>query len=103
MIQNIPPNTSISGLKTMILDLYPSKQISWSKSHLKPLGTPEMLYKTPLKGVYELWDRVSEEWTIISSEVCWNLIKSMPKRIETALRAKKGVLDSKNEKTCLKM
>ena len=31
------------------------------------------------------------------------LIKSMPKRIETALRAKKVVLDSKNEKTCLKM
>ena len=27
----------------------------------------------------------------------------MPKRVETALRAKKGVPDSKNEKTCLKM
>ena len=43
----------------MILKLYPSKPISYSK----PLGTPEMLYKTPPKGVYELWDRVSEEWT----------------------------------------
>ena len=27
----------------------------------------------------------------------------MPKRIETTLRAKKGVPDSKNEKPCLKM
>ena len=62
-----------------------------------------MLYKTPPKGVHELWDRVSEEWTIISSEICQNLTESMPRRIERALRAKKGVPDSKNEKTCLKM
>ena len=61
-----------------------------------------MLYKTPPKGVYELWDRVSEQLTIISSEVCQNLIESMLKRIKTALRAKKGVPGSKNEKTCLK-
>ena len=61
------------------------------------------MYKTPPKGVYELWDRVSEEWTIISSEACQNLIESMPKRIETTLRAKKCVPDSKNEKICLKM
>ena len=46
---------------------------------------------------------VSEQLTIISSEVCQNLIESMLKRIKTALRAKKCVPGSKNEKTCLKM
>ena len=62
-----------------------------------------MLYKTSPKGIHDLWDRVSEEWTIIPSEVCQNLIESMPKRIETDLRGKKSVPDSENEKTCIKM
>ena len=98
------PNRPRSGLKTMILELYPSKPISWSKSHSKPVGTPEMLYKTPLnKG--SLWIMRQDKWGVDYNFIRGMLKphKSMPKRIETALRAKKGVLDSKNEKTCLKM
>ena len=40
--------------------------------------------------MHELWDRVSEEWNAIPPEVCQNLIKSMPRRIEAVLKAKGG-------------
>ena len=47
-------------------------------------------YDTPPKGVYGLWDRVSEDWNAISPEVRQNLIESMPRRIEAVLRGKGG-------------
>jgi DDE superfamily endonuclease len=47
-------------------------------------------YETPPKGVHELWDRVSEEWNKISPETYQNLIESMPRRIQTVIRAKGG-------------
>ena len=47
-------------------------------------------YPTPLKGVHELWDRVSEEWDAIEPEVCQNLIESTPRRIQAVIKAKGG-------------
>ena len=47
-------------------------------------------YDTPPKGVYELWERVVEEWNKISSEVCQNLIESMPRRINAVIKANGG-------------
>ena len=47
-------------------------------------------YEIPPKGILELWDRVEEEWNKIPSEVCQNLIDSMPRCIEAVLKAKGG-------------
>ena len=38
-------------------------------------------YEEPPKGVYELWDRVAEEWNKITPEDCQNLIESLPRRL----------------------
>src|SRR5882724_5781155 len=45
-------------------------------------------YPTPPKGVHELWDRVVEEWNKIPPETCQKLIESMPRRIQTVIRAR---------------
>ena len=47
-------------------------------------------YNTLPHGVHELWDRLVEEWNEIPPEVCQNLIKSMPRRIQAVIRAKGG-------------
>ena len=47
-------------------------------------------YDTPPKGVHELWERVVEEWNKISSEVCQNLIESIPRRINAVIKANGG-------------
>jgi hypothetical protein len=47
-------------------------------------------YKTPPSGILVLWKRVEAEWDTISAEVCQNLIKSMPRRVEAVLKAKSG-------------
>ena len=47
-------------------------------------------YPTAPKGVWEIWERVVEEWNKIPSEVCQNLIESMPRRLEAVIRAKGG-------------
>ena len=39
-------------------------------------------YEEPPKGVYELRDRVAEEWNKITPEECQNLIESLPRRLE---------------------
>ena len=38
----------------------------------------------------ELWERVEVEWNKIGPEVCQNLIKSMPRRVQAVLEAKGG-------------
>ncbi len=38
----------------------------------------------------ELWERVEEVWEKIDTEVCQNLIETMPRRIEAVLKAKGG-------------
>ena len=40
-------------------------------------------------GMIELWERVEEEYKI-DAAVCQNLIESMPRRVETVLKAKGG-------------
>jgi hypothetical protein len=35
-----------------------------------------------------LWERVEEEWNKIDTEVCQNLIESMPRRVAAVLKAK---------------
>ena len=47
-------------------------------------------YEEPPKGVYELWDRVAEEWNKITPEDCQNLIESLPGRLEAVYKAKGG-------------
>ena len=47
-------------------------------------------YPKPPKGVDELWDRVVEEWNIISPETCQNLIESTPRRMQAVIKAKGG-------------
>ena len=54
------------------------------------LKHPLQKYDTPPKGVHELWERVGEEWNEISSEVCQNLIESMPRRIKAVIKANGG-------------
>ena len=46
--------------------------------------------ESPPKGVHELWERMEKEWNEISPEVCQNLIESMPRRIQAAIKAKGG-------------
>ena len=46
-------------------------------------------YETP-SGMLELWDRVEVEWHKIAPEVCWNLIESIPIRVEGVLTANGG-------------
>ena len=45
-------------------------------------------YKTEPRGILELWECVETEWDKIPADVCMNLIKSMPRRIEALLKAK---------------
>src|SRR5215469_2041447 len=47
-------------------------------------------YEDPPNGILELWGRVEKEWDNIRSEVCQNLIESMPRRVEAVLKAKGG-------------
>jgi transposase len=47
-------------------------------------------YSTAPKGVWEVWERVVKEWNNIPSEVCQNLIESMPRRLEAVIKAKGG-------------
>ena len=47
-------------------------------------------YEEPPKGVYELWDRVAEEWNKIIPEECQNLIESLPRRLEAVYKANGG-------------
>jgi transposase len=47
-------------------------------------------YETPAKGVWEMWERVAEEWGEIEPEVCQKLIESMPRRIGAVIKAKGG-------------
>jgi transposase len=63
-------------------DLNPIEHL-WS--HLKrQLNT----YESVPKGMLELWERVECEWNKIDPEVCMNLIKTMPRRIDAVLQAK---------------
>jgi hypothetical protein len=47
-------------------------------------------YSTAPKGVWEIWERVVEEWDKIPAEVCQNLIESMPRRLEAVIKARGG-------------
>jgi DDE superfamily endonuclease len=47
-------------------------------------------YPTPPKGVFELWERVEEEWNKILPETCQKLIESMPRRVQAVIKAKGG-------------
>ena len=47
-------------------------------------------YDTPSGGILELWERTEMEWNKIPPEVCQNLIRSMPRRVEAILEAGGG-------------
>jgi transposase len=65
-------------------DLNPIEHL-WS--HIKrELGK----YEEPPKGIIELWSRVEKVWEETPEEVCQNLIRSMPSRVEAVLQARGG-------------
>ena len=41
-------------------------------------------------GAWKLWEGTKKEWEKIISEVCQNLIESMPRRVEAVIKAKGG-------------
>jgi transposase len=45
-------------------------------------------YDSPAKGIIELWARVRETFSSITSDDCRRLIESMPRRVEAVLEAK---------------
>ena len=47
-------------------------------------------YETEPSGVLELWERVDAEWNRIPTQVCIELIESMPRRIDAVLKVKGG-------------
>jgi len=47
-------------------------------------------YERAPGGILELWERVQVEWEKIESEVCQNLIESMPRRVAAVVKAKGG-------------
>src|SRR5258708_30315059 len=47
-------------------------------------------YQEPPASIQELWTRVQKEWDDIGEQECRNLIESMPRRVEAALKAKGG-------------
>ena len=47
-------------------------------------------YETELTSMHELWERVEVEWEKIPTQVCIDLIESMPRRIAAVLKAKGG-------------
>ena len=47
-------------------------------------------YDEAPSGVWELWERIKNEWNGISMEECQKLIESMPRRIEAVVNAKGG-------------
>lgn len=47
-------------------------------------------YEAPPSGIYQLWERTQEVWNRIPVEVCQNLIKSMPRRIQEVIDSRGG-------------
>ena len=47
-------------------------------------------YSSAPKGVHQLWERVVEQWGMISVEECQKWIESMPRRIQAVIKAKGG-------------
>jgi transposase len=47
-------------------------------------------YPSPPPNLHAMWDRLVHEWENIPSEVCQNLIESMPRRLEAVIKAKGG-------------
>lgn len=47
-------------------------------------------YERQPSAIWELWERVQDEWNEISKEECTKLIESMPRRIAAVLKEKGG-------------
>ncbi len=45
-------------------------------------------FKSPPKGILELWERIESIWNEISVQTCQNLISSMPRRVMDVIKAK---------------
>ena len=41
-------------------------------------------------GIMELWERVQGEWEKIGVEECQKLMESLPRRMDTVIKAKGG-------------
>jgi transposase len=44
-------------------------------------------YETPPNGMLEFWDRVQDVWNAITREDCMRLVESMPRRVESVIKA----------------
>ena len=47
-------------------------------------------YERPVKGVWDLWERIGAEWGKIEVEECQKLIEGMPRKLEVVIQAKGG-------------
>jgi transposase len=47
-------------------------------------------YPTDPRSIEELWQRIQQEWVQIPPDVCYDLIASMPSRIQAVLQARGG-------------
>ncbi len=45
-------------------------------------------FKSPPKGILELWERIESTWNEITVQTCQNLINSMPRRVMDVIKAK---------------
>ncbi len=45
-------------------------------------------FETPPKGILELWERIQSVWNEIPPQKCQDLIHSMPRRIQSVIKAK---------------
>jgi hypothetical protein len=65
-------------------DLNPIEHLWW---HLKRRLNE---YETEPNGIQELWERVEKEWNAIPTQICLDLIESMPRRIAAVSKARGG-------------
>ena len=49
-------------------------------------------HEHPPSGIHELWERIQVKWEETAVEECQKLIESMPRRVQAALKAKRGYI-----------
>ena len=95
---NDPKHTSrtakawIEDHKITVLDWPPNSPDVNPIEHLWGHIKKELVkYPIPPKGVWELWERITEVWNNIEPGICQNLIESTPRRVEAVIKPREGI------------